>query len=124
MLYPFVSIDHEEAFGHHIVFRIHPVALPCMAAEAHGGEEEGKVDAKEIIFEHLGDRYGWEVPFCHDKSIPLPIILWGHDGLHCFMSSKVGAWTHICRRRRHFPGGWSRQRAQGEDRGDYRWQGI
>lgn len=64
-------------------------ALPCMAAEAHGGEEEGKVDAKEIIFEHLGDRYGWEVPFCHDKSIPLPIILWGHDGLHCFMSSKV-----------------------------------
>ena len=31
-------------------------ALPCMAAEPHGGEEEGKVDAKEIIFEHLGDR--------------------------------------------------------------------
>lgn len=66
-------------------------AMPCMAAEAHGGEdaEEGKVDAKEIIFEHLGDRYGWEVPFCHGKSIPLPIIVWGHDGLHCFMSSDV-----------------------------------
>lgn len=66
-------------------------AVPCVASETHGGDdaEEGKIDAKEIIFEHLGDRYGWEVPFCHDKSIPLPIIVWGHDGLHCFMSSKV-----------------------------------
>ena len=66
-------------------------AVPCMASETHGGDdaEDGKIDAKEIIFEHLGDRYGWEVPFFHDKSIPLPIIVWGHDGLHCFMSSKV-----------------------------------
>lgn len=50
---------------------------------------EGKIDPKEIIFEHLGDGYGWEVPFNHHKRIPLPIIVWGSDGLHCFMSSRV-----------------------------------
>ncbi len=47
------------------------------------------VDPKEIIFEHLGDAYGWEVPFNHHVRIPLPIIVWGEDGLHCFMSSRV-----------------------------------
>ena len=52
-------------------------------------EEEGKLDIKETIFEHLGDGYGWEVPFNHHKRIPLPIIVWGSDGLHVFMSSKV-----------------------------------
>lgn len=44
---------------------------------------------KEIIFEHLGDGYGWEVPFDHHHRIPLPVILFGEDGFHCFMSSKV-----------------------------------
>lgn len=44
---------------------------------------------KDIIFEHLGDGYGWEVPFDHHHRIPLPVILFGKDGFHCFMSSKV-----------------------------------
>lgn len=52
-------------------------------------EHEEGIDAKEIIFEHLGDRYGWEVPFCHHKTIPLPVIVWADDGLHCFSSSRV-----------------------------------
>ena len=47
---------------------------PFVTATASEGEE-GKVDPKEIIFEHLSDRYGWEVPFCHSQSIPLPIIV-------------------------------------------------
>lgn len=58
----------------------------CVAAENHG---DAKIDPKEIIFEHLGDGYGWEVPFNHHKRIPLPIIVWGSDGLHCFLSSRV-----------------------------------
>ena len=50
---------------------------------------EKKLDPKEIIFEHLGDGYGWEVPFNHHKRIPLPVIVFGKDGLHIFSSSKV-----------------------------------
>lgn len=52
-------------------------------------EEAKKVDPKEIIFEHLGDGYGWEVPFDHHHRIPLPVIVWGCDGLHCFSSSHL-----------------------------------
>ena len=29
--------------------------------------EKETPDLKEIIFEHLGDGYGWEVPFSHHK---------------------------------------------------------
>lgn len=54
------------------------------AAEEHKG-----VNPKEIIFEHLGDRYGWEVPFNHHKIIHLPIIVFASDGLHVFSSSRV-----------------------------------
>ncbi len=59
-------------------------------ASVHGDEgEKGKIDPKEIIFEHLGDGYGWEVPFNHHKRIPLPVIVVGSDGLHVFSSSNV-----------------------------------
>ena len=68
--------------------------LPFAAqAEKHPADsteqKSGAVDAQGIIFEHLGDRYGWEVPFNHHKSIPLPVIVWGSDGLHVFSSSRV-----------------------------------
>lgn len=59
------------------------------SSKEEGKEGEKKIDPKEIIFEHLGDRYGWEVPFCHDKSIPLPIIVFGSDGLHIFSSARI-----------------------------------
>ena len=66
------------------------LAAPMNAfASDSSGEGENKVNPKEIIFEHLGDAYGWEVPFNHHKRIPLPIILIGKDGVHCFMSSRV-----------------------------------
>lgn len=52
--------------------------------------DEDKLNPKEIIFEHLGDGYGWEVPFNHHKRIPLPIIVFDKSiGFHCFMSSKL-----------------------------------
>ena len=56
------------------------------ATHHHGSSE---VDPKEIIYEHLGDAYGWEIPFSHDVRIPLPIIVKGQDGWHCFSSSRV-----------------------------------
>lgn len=62
----------------------------CLRAEEKADSaEQNKLNPKEIIFEHLGDGYGWEVPFNHHKRIPLPVILIGKDGVHCFMSSKV-----------------------------------
>ncbi len=59
------------------------------AADAHGDEGSSEINPKEIIFEHLGDGYGWEVPFNHHMRIPLPVIVWGTDGLHVFSSSKL-----------------------------------
>ncbi|MBO4721987.1 MAG: F0F1 ATP synthase subunit A [Muribaculaceae bacterium] len=57
---------------------------------SHKGHGDGKVNPKETIFEHLGDAYGWEVPFSHSKRIPLPIIVFDKGGkLHCFLSSRV-----------------------------------
>ena len=48
------------------------------------------MNPKETIFEHLGDAYGWEVPFSHTKRIPLPVIVFDKGGsLHCFLSSRV-----------------------------------
>lgn len=58
------------------------------ASDADGAKERD-FDIKETIFDHLGDGYGWEVPFNHHKRIPLPIIVWGTDGLHCFLSSRL-----------------------------------
>ncbi len=64
--------------------------MPAKASDAAAGGQPAKaIDPKEIIFEHLGDGYGWEVPFNHHKRIPLPILVWGSDGFHCFSSSRV-----------------------------------
>ena len=53
-------------------------------------EEEENVDVKETIFHHLGDGYGWEVPFFHIYRIPLPVIIKAEDGKwFCFSSSKL-----------------------------------
>lgn len=62
----------------------------AQAAHHAKGHEGCKVNPKETIFEHLGDAYGWEVPFSHTMKIPLPIIAFDNNGgFHCFMSSQV-----------------------------------
>lgn len=67
------------------------VRAEAQAEEAESRSEEKKIDPKEIIFEHLGDGYGWEVPFCHDVRIPLPVIVRDYQGdWHCFSSSRIG----------------------------------
>ena len=65
------------------------MAMPAYAS-GNGGEEKEKVNVKEIIFHHLGDGYGWEVPFSHVYRIPLPVIVRAEDGKwFCFSSSKL-----------------------------------
>ena len=61
------------------------LAVPAFAAE--GEKEKGNVDVKEIIFHHLGDGYGWEVPFSHVYRIPLPVIVKAEDGNWFMFSS-------------------------------------
>ncbi len=58
------------------------VFVPSLAVadSGHGEDEGSKLDVKEIIFEHLGDGYGWEVPFSHTARIPLPVIVRAEDG--------------------------------------------
>lgn len=77
-----------------LFFSIATLLNPVVATAENGqpeavAEEQEKLDVKGIIFEHIGDGYGWEVPFNHHKRIPLPIIVWGSDGLHMFSSSHV-----------------------------------
>lgn len=67
-------------------------AAQSTAGENTAVETDGKsldFDIKETIFDHLGDGYGWEVPFNHHKRIPLPVIVFGESGLHVFSSSRV-----------------------------------
>lgn len=60
-----------------------------LGAENHEEAEKG-LDVKEIIFEHLGDGYGWEAPFNHNARIPLPVILRAKDHKwFCFSSSEL-----------------------------------
>ena len=58
---------------------------------AYAAEKEGEgVNVKEIIFHHLGDGYGWEVPFSHVYRIPLPVIVRSEDGKwFCFSSTRL-----------------------------------
>lgn len=69
------------------------VAVPsALATESASDNQDGEsnVDIKEIIFHHLGDGYGWEVPFSHVYRIPLPVIVKAEDGKwFCFSSANL-----------------------------------
>ena len=63
---------------------------------ASGGGEDGEINVKEIIFHHLGDGYGWEVPFSHVYRIPLPVIVRAEDGTWIsFSSHKLQEYVRI-----------------------------
>ena len=63
---------------------------------ASSEEEGGGVNVKEIIFHHLGDGYGWEVPFSHVYRIPLPVIVRAEDGKWIsFSSHKLQEYVRI-----------------------------
>lgn len=67
------------------------LGLVCPAATYASPEDgESSLDVKEIIFHHLGDGYGWEVPFAHTCRIPLPVIVRAQDGSwHVFSSANL-----------------------------------
>lgn len=74
------------------VFLIFVILLTTFMAplRMNASSEGGELAIKETIFHHLGDGYGWEVPFSHHHRIPLPIIVCDSEGdWHCFMSSQV-----------------------------------
>jgi len=75
----------------YLLFAIMLIATPLFAAAAEQSEDqaESSLNPKETIFEHLGDAYGWEVPFNHHVRMPLPVIVKGTDGLHVFSSARV-----------------------------------
>lgn len=72
-----------------LLFLLVAMVVAPSVVHADDGTSEKGFSPKEIIFEHLGDGYGWEVPFDHHHRIPLPVILIGKDGINCFMSSRV-----------------------------------
>ena len=77
------------AFSTSAQITLTPEEKKHIAHEMHE-ESTGPVDVKETIFHHLGDGYGWEVPFAHVYRIPLPIIIKAEDGKWiCFSSSKL-----------------------------------
>lgn len=75
-----------------MVLMMFALALPMQASSKSGDgkDDEGGMNLQEIIFEHLGDAYGWEVPFSHEHRIPLPVIVNDNrGGWHVFSSSRV-----------------------------------
>ncbi len=56
----------------------------------HVDQTEEKVDAGKLIMEHIADAYDWHIATIGHKhiSIPLPVIIKDHNGLHTFLSSK------------------------------------
>lgn len=67
-----------------MIFAVSPVKT--FAGESSSAE----IDPKTVIFEHLGDTYGWAAPFSHHHYIPLPIIVRDCEGeWHVFSSARV-----------------------------------
>lgn len=68
------------------------MATACGSDNAKKEQEQEKedLDVKELIFHHLGDGYGWEVPFMHEYRIPLPVLVRAKDHTwHLFSSSRL-----------------------------------
>ena len=63
-----------------------------LPAEANEHEEAKKVNAKEIVFQHIQDSYEWHITSWGDKhfTLSLPIILYSWEtGWHCFSSTHL-----------------------------------
>ncbi len=86
--FPYASIDIMKRLLY--ILAVLAVALGYSAPSYASSGSDEEVDVKEIIFHHLGDGYGWEVPFAHVYRIPLPVIVRAEDGQwFCFSSSKL-----------------------------------
>lgn len=59
------------------------------ARASEAADSASALNPKELMFEHLLDGYGWEVPFDHHHRIPLPVILYCDGTWHCFSSARL-----------------------------------
>ena len=59
-------------------------------------EAPAEVDVPGIIFGHIGDDYEWHITEWKGRpvAIPLPVIVRGEDGWHCFSSEKLSHGGH------------------------------
>ena len=72
------------------IFMIIVVTVALPATVKASGDNQEEINPQEIIFHHLGDAYGWEVPFSHEYRIPLPIIVNDNAGKwHVFSSARL-----------------------------------
>ena len=63
---------------------------PISATASEHSSGTGVEDPKGVLFDHLGDTYGWAAPFSHSTYIPLPIIVRDCNGeWHVFSSARV-----------------------------------
>lgn len=62
------------------------------AGESNPARQQGDVDAKGIVLDHIRDSYEWHITRWGDKdiAIPLPVIVYsGESGWHAFLSSRL-----------------------------------
>lgn len=77
-------VTHNMKYIRYILISIFLLSFVQLRA---AGDEEERFNPKEIIFEHLGDEYGWNVWSLH---IPLPVIVRDHAGeWYCFSSARL-----------------------------------
>jgi len=73
--------------------RIKIILLSVLLSLSGGGYAySGEIDAKQIIFSHIGDSYGWHITTWGELkiSVPLPVIVIGKaNGLNIFLSSRL-----------------------------------
>lgn len=73
-----------------LILSVSVLGLKSYANEpAKEGAVAEEVDVKELILEHLADSYEWHITKVGetDIAVPLPVILYGSNGWHVFMSS-------------------------------------
>ncbi len=74
-----------------LTFLFMVIPFTISASEASGEGEAKPFSPKEVIFEHLLDGYGWELPFSHSHRIPLPVIVRDYKGdWKVFSSHRIG----------------------------------
>lgn len=74
-----------------MLFCLTGVGLPLQAS-SNAVSEDGDVDIKEVILDHIGDAYEWHIMTWgdHHISIPLPVIVFSQErGFHTFLSHKL-----------------------------------
>ena len=82
-----VYCKREKEMKHILIYWMGLLLFLFMPFVASASEEEEPFNAKEAIFEHLLDNYGWEIPFSHSR-MALPVIVRDYKGEWSLFNSK------------------------------------